>query len=107
MEIVKDLILPLVLALFAASGFWTFILYLIQRKDQTKDATTKLILGLGYRQIVQLCIEYINRGSITKDEYEDLIKYLYKPYIDLGGNGTAEKLVDDVKKLPIKEGESK
>lgn len=103
MEIVRDLILPLILALFTASGFWTFILYLIQRRDKAKDATTKLILGLGYRQIIQLCMEYIGRGSITKDEYEDLIKYLYTPYIDLGGNGTAEKLVDEVKKLPIKE----
>lgn len=103
MEIVRDLILPLILALFAASGFWTFILYLIQRRDKTKDSTAKLILGLGYRQITQLCMEYLNRGSITKDEYEDLVKYLYTPYIDLGGDGTAEKLVDEVKKLPIKE----
>lgn len=103
MEIVKDLIMPLILALFAASGFWTLILYLIQRRDKNKDATTKLILGLGYRQITQMCIEYISRGSITKDEYEDLIKYLYTPYLQLGGDGTAEKLVDEVKKLPIKE----
>ena len=41
-------------------------------------------------------------GSITKDEYENLHDYLYLPYQELGGNGTAEKIMKEVSNLPIK-----
>lgn len=98
-----DFILAIIVATLASSGLWSFVLYLIQRKDKEKDALTKLMLGLAYREIMKLCLEYIERGSITKDEYEDLIKYLYDPYKELGGDGTAERLVNAVKALPIKE----
>lgn len=97
-----DIIVAIVVATLASSGLWSLILYLVQRKDTHKDALTKLMLGLAYREITVSCLDYINRGSITKDEYEDLIKYLFTPYKMLGGNGTAERLIGEVQKLPIK-----
>lgn len=36
----------------------------------------------------------------TQDEFENLYKYLYKPYKDCGGNGSAERIMEQVKKLP-------
>ena len=39
----------------------------------------------------------------TKDEYENLYEYLYKPYSALGGNGSAKKVMEEVNKLPIHE----
>jgi hypothetical protein len=45
---------------------------------------------------------YLDRGYILKDEYDDLVKYLYKPYSAFGGNGLAEKVFAEVKELPIK-----
>ena len=36
------------------------------------------------------------------DEYDNLKNYLYEPYKKLGGNGTAERVMDEVDKLPIK-----
>ena len=96
-----QLIIDLVLAIFASSGIWTLILYLIQKRDKKKDNTTKLILGLGHEKIIELCKEYIARKSVTESEYSDLIKYLYEPYKELGGNGTAEKAIEEVKKLPF------
>lgn len=98
-----DIILAIVVATLASSGLWSIVLYLIQRKDSKKDALTRLMLGLAYREIMQCCMEYIKKGSVTKDEYEDLIKYLYSPYKDLGGNGTAERMIGEVQKLPIRE----
>ena len=98
-----EFIITIVAATLASSGLWSLILYLIQRKDTHKDALTKLMLGLAYREITVSCMEYIRRGSITKDEYEDLIKYLFDPYKSLGGDGTAERLVNEVKTLPITE----
>lgn len=99
-----EFILTIIVATLASTGFWSLVLYKIQKRDENKDSLTRLILGLAYREITELCIKYVQRGYITKDEYEDLIKYLFAPYKELGGDGTAEKLIDEVKKLPIKEG---
>ena len=101
-----DIIITIIATTLASTGFWSLILYKVQKRDTEKDSITKLILGLAYREITELCLKYIQRGYITKDEYEDLIRYLFSPYKELGGDGTAEKLIDEVKKLPIKEGES-
>ena len=38
---------------------------------------------------------------MTVDEYENLNRYLYQPYKKLGGNGTAEKIMIQVKDLPV------
>lgn len=100
-----EIIFTIITTTLASTGFWSLILYKVQKRDAEKDSLTKLILGLAYREITELCLKYIQRGYITKDEYEDLIKYLYKPYKNLDGDGTAEKMIDEVKKLPIKEGE--
>ena len=60
-----------------------------------------MILGLGHAEIFRTAESYIQRGAITSDELEDLEKYLYKPYAELGGNGTAASIVDKCKALPI------
>lgn len=99
-----EFIVTIVVATLASSGLWSLVLYKVQKHDEKKDALTRLILGLAYREITELCIKYIQRGYVTKEEYEDLVKYLFTPYKELGGDGTAEKLIDEVKKLPIKEG---
>ena len=99
----------LLIALIASSGFWAVITVLLQhflnRKDKTSEEEqkmNKLVIGLGHDRICILGMAYIERGYITKDEYEDLITYLYTPYKELGGNGTAELVIDKVKKLPVK-----
>lgn len=104
---VSTIIIALITAL-TSSGTCSVILYLIQRHDKKKDKTsdqTKLqsdmLMGLGHDRIVYLGISYLNRGYITQDEYENLHDYLYKPYKALGGNGTAEKVMAEVKQLPL------
>lgn len=84
-------------AVLASSGFWAYL----QARHEKKDAKTKMLLGLGHDRIVALAMSYIERGWITQDEYEDLNKYLYNPYREMGGNGTAERLMTEIKKLPI------
>ena len=61
-----------------------------------------MLVGLGHDRIVYLGMKYIERGYITKDEFENLNDYLYKPYSKLGGNGSAERIMQEVRKLPIK-----
>ena len=98
MELLKTVVLPLMLSLVASSGFWAFI----QSRTGNKSVQTQMLIGLGHDRIVYLGMKYIERGWVTKDELENLVDYLYKPYENMGGNGTAKKIVDDVKKLPIK-----
>lgn len=90
-------------AIFASGGLWAFITAVYNNHSKKQTALTKLILGLGHRDIVECGKEYIERGYITYDEYEDLVHYLYDPYIELGGNGSAEKIMQEIKKLPMKE----
>lgn len=91
------IIISVVTAVFASTGFWAFITGLLSGRDAQK----KLLVGLAHDRIIYLGGLYLERGSITRDEYENLHDYLYKPYAKLGGNGTAEKIMADVTKLPI------
>lgn len=97
-----DLLLKVAGIVFASTGFWTFLVTIIQKKLDKKNASSRMLLGLGHDKIKFLAERYIAQGYISSDDYEDLVKYLYEPYRAMGGNGTAEKLMEEVKKLPIK-----
>lgn len=51
---------------------------------------------------MHLGMNYIQRGWITDDEYENLYDYLYVPYEQIGGNGSAKRVMEEVKKLEIR-----
>lgn len=95
-------IVTVTIAVAASSGFWAWL----QRRDTKKSATTELLRGLAHDRIVFLGLSYIERGWITKDEYEGMMHYLYEPYALVGGNGLAEKVVIEIGKLPIRNGAS-
>ena len=92
--------MTLVLGMIGSTGLWSFVQWLITRKSADKD----LLLGLAHDRILSLCSEYIKRGDITRSEYENLSKYLYKPYIARGGNGVVKHMMEQVDRLPVKEG---
>ena len=95
-------IIAVVAALFGCGGFWTGIFSLIVARRDKKDASHQMILGLGHDRLRNLCEKHLAAGYISADDYEDLDKYLYQPYKKMGGNGTVEKLMDDVRKLPLR-----
>lgn len=97
MEPWLQMVVTIVCAVIASSGFWAFI----QRKNENKDVKTQMLIGLAHDRIIFLGIKYIERGWISQDEYENLHDYLYKPYEKLGGNGSAQKVMIEVNKLPI------
>lgn len=103
MLITEATIIAIVSGIFGLSNL---IMFLIQRHDQrvNKDRPEyKMILGLGHDIIINRGEYYIARGCITKDEYENLNEYLYKPYLEMGGNGTAKKIMAEIEKMPLKE----
>ena len=97
METWFQIVLTVFSSVLASSGLWTYIM----KKAEQKDSKTEMLIGLGHDRIVHLGMVYIERGWITQDEYENLNDYLYKPYEKLGGNGSAKKVMDDVRKLPM------
>lgn len=94
-----DVLLTIFLSVLASTGFWGFI---GKRQDRT-DAEHRLLAGLAHDRLIHVGKSYIRRGWITYDEYDDFIKYLYNPYHAYGGNGGAERIAEEVKKLPIRE----
>lgn len=94
-----EMIIAVILAVIGSSGIWTVVLRLIDRKS----SKTKLLVGLAHDRIVTLGEPITRRGYITKDEYENLIIYLGEPYLKCNGNSLAEKIINECKKLPMRE----
>lgn len=92
-----DILIAVVLSVFGSSGFWVYL----QKRQERRSANTRLLLGMAHDRIVYVGKTYIHRGSLTLDEYEDFMKYLYEPYAEFGGNGLAERIVEEVKRLPV------
>lgn len=100
MESWMQMALTVVCAVIASSGFWAYI----QKRSEKKDVKTQMLVGLAHDRILFLGMNYIERGSITRDEYENLYEYLYRPYEKMGGNGSAKRVMQEVNKLPIHNG---
>lgn len=94
MEEYTQIILTIIGSVMASSGFWAYM----TKKSDKSTCMTQMLIGLGHDRIVSLGMKYLERGDwITQDEYENLHEYLYKPYSKLGGNGSAERIMEEVK----------
>lgn len=98
MEPKIQMIVTIICAVIASSGFWTFI----QSRRDKHDRRTQLLIGLAHDRIIYLGMSYIERGWITQDEYENLYEYLFQPYEKNGGNGSAARVMREVQTLPIR-----
>ncbi len=96
-----DLIIAIVIASLGSTGLWGLLSHIIQARGNKNSAQAQMLLGLGHDRICKLAQDYIDRGEITRDEYENLVDYLFVPYKLLGGNGTAEKMINEINKLKI------
>lgn len=92
-----SIIYGLITTIMASTGFWAFIKAMKEKKSSEK----KLLIGLAHDRIIFLGMSYVERGYITQDEYENLRKYLYEPYEEMGGNGSAKRVMDEVDTIPI------
>lgn len=100
-----EMIVTILCAVFASTGFWSVINLIIQGRQARRNdsrAEKELLLGLAHDRLYCLCAEYIARGYITSDEYDNL-QYIAKPYFRAGGNGTGKKLFEEADKLPLRD----
>lgn len=97
----QELLFAIVASVFGSTGFWALITAIWTAHNKKVSTEGKMLRGLAHDRICELGEKFLKQGYITKDEYENLHDYLFLPYKELGGNGTAEKIVEDVKRLPM------
>lgn len=95
---ISQAILTIITALLASSGLWAFLGKKLERSNSERD----LLVGIGHIELVFLGMQYIERGWITRDEYE-MMQSLYEPYIKLGGNGSGTRIMKELENLPIRD----
>lgn len=95
-ELVKTACTVLI-TLIGSAGFWSYL----EARRAKKSASTRLLIGIAHDRITFLGMKYVEQGYITRDEYENLNDYLYEPYAEAGGNGSAKRVMEEVRKLPL------
>lgn len=95
---IEQVIITIFTSILASSGLWAFINSRLEKNNSERE----LLVGIGHIELVFFGMQYIERGWITRDEYETM-QGLYKPYIKLGGNGSGTKIMKEIEQLPIKE----
>ena len=93
-------------AIIGSNALFAFVQFLINRHDRKKEKQSNetrgmrnMILGLGHDKLLYLTDKFAERGGITQKERRNL-KYLYDPYIGLGGNGDCQIGYETCEKLP-------
>lgn len=96
----------IIAAVIGSNALFAFIQFLITRADKKKEKQSDeakgmrdMILGLGHDKLLYLTDKFAERGGITQKERRNL-KYLYDPYVRLGGNGDCEIGYEICEKLP-------
>lgn len=97
-----EMLITMIVGIFASTGFWQLVQFLIMRRDTKDSPERQMLKGLAHDRICHLGTSYLKQGYITMDDYQSLHDYLYVPYTRLGGNGTAKKIMDEVTALPIR-----
>ena len=100
-----DSIVTLLVAVFASTGFWSLVQYiigLVKDKKSGDSSEKKLLVALSHDRIVYLSKNALKDGYISQDDYDNLAQ-ITQPYFEAGGNHLARKYWDEVQKLPIKD----
>lgn len=87
---------PVITTVLSGPGIWAWA----KTRTQRNDSEDKLLLQVAKNQLVAQGREYLKRGYITMDEYEEY-EAEYQVYSDLGGNGLARRIFKQVDDLPI------
>ena len=81
-------------SIFSSLGFWNFVMY----KRQSKDDLHVAVLSLLHNEVYQSCIAAIKREYTTFEEFDNITS-LYEAYVKLGGNGTGKALFEEYSDL--------
>ena len=71
-----EMAITVICSVFASSGFWA----IIEKRRESKDAKTQMILGLGHDRVIYLCKSFLEQGYISVDDYANNI-YIQKALV--------------------------
>ena len=87
---------PLITTVLSGPGIWAWA----KTRTLQNNSKEKLLLQVVKSQLVAQGREYLKRGYITMDEYEEY-ESEYHMYSALGGNGLARRIFEQVDDLPM------
>lgn len=87
---------PLITTVLSGPGIWAWA----KTRTQRNDSEDRLLLQVAKNQLVTQGRKYLNRGYVTMDEYAEY-ESEYQVYSDLGGNGLARRIFEQVDDLPM------
>lgn len=90
-----------IIATAVVAGF-RFVFKRQKKADERQKATERGIQALLRDRILQAYYHYSERGWITLHGLEN-VEAMYREYHNLGGNGTVTKLVEDLRKLEVRD----
>lgn len=96
--LIVQTLVTIAVALIGSSGVWGVFTMIIQKRN----VSTLLLIRIAQHLLVTEAYRLLEQGYMSTDEYKNITKGLYEPYKLLGGNGLAEKLINDVSKLPMR-----
>lgn len=97
MNYILELILTVAVGMMGA-GYRAIIKEIKKHKNERET-----LQNLLRAQIVAQYMHYAERGEIPLYAL-DSVETMYKAYTTMGGNGSAEKMVKEIRNLPIRKG---
>lgn len=93
---IAEIIVAIVVAIFASTGFWTFVQTVYQSKSKKNKAERTLLIGLARSEIIRQGNELLDKAEVTHQEYKEYEDFC-NAYIELGGNGGGWSKYEEVK----------
>lgn len=104
MEFLKctyEIALPVIL-----TSFMGYIVWLLKKQKNDRDANSRGTMMLLRVQLFEYHTKYMALGEIPSYAYENFLE-MYEAYHQLGGNGVATKMKNEIEELHLKQKERK
>ena len=96
---VMETIAGIVIAVFASSGFWQYVLYKVQKRDRGKSAVDRALMYLLRQNLISRCDYWLDLDSIPINEWTSIVEE-NAIYHELGGNGDLKGRMDTLEAKP-------
>ena len=95
----NSLIIGIIAAVFASSGFWQYVLYKVQSRDKKKNASEQALKYLLRQDLMSRCDYWLDKDSIPINEWTSIVEES-GIYHDLGGNGDLKERMEALEEKP-------
>lgn len=101
LKLTYEITLPIVL-----TSLMGYIVWILKKQKSDRDANSRGTMLLLRVQLFEYHSKYMALGEIPSYAYQNFIE-MYEAYHDLGGNGVATKMKNEIEELHLKQKERK